>query len=203
MLDRSIVTLADPDTAKLVLALLLTLTADSQKLNQSLMLDLTRLTVANTASRTPAIDGDFATRLLVDTQPDASLQLDPTFEIKLLSTDSDLENTTVTLTDPVAGPFTVLTLLTLLDAMPKLTARDKLVDTIGLLTTSARLPDAPSPALARTLLTDCHSVAAEPDSPSRTQDVTAAGKTRTVKLCDPVVGPFVMIMLLAESDAPE
>ena len=118
MVDRTTVTLTDPDTAAFVLTLPLTLTAEPQKLTELLALDLAWLTVAVTVSPASAIDGDFADRLLVEIHTDASLQLDPTLAAKLPSTDNDTENTTVTLTDPVVGPFVTQTLLTLLDATP-------------------------------------------------------------------------------------
>ena len=143
---------------------------------------------------------------LDDTHAVPTLRLPPTRACALRLVVPISDTTTVTLTDPVVGPFVATTLLSAAVPPPKLTTRLAL-DRVPPDVSPRHAPaSSPCPLLPTTLLDDTHAVPATQLRPTDAHGLRSTAPTdvtATVTLTDPVVGALLALALLADSDPPE
>lgn len=129
--------------------------------------------------------------------------LPPTRPRALTSPALAIRTTTVTLTDPVVGPFRATISLT--DTDPYDTAAPALDRVSPDVATNARPTSDPALVLHPTLLDDPHAVPAAAVPPTLHRplsDIAPISLANTVALTDPVDAPFPRTTLLTRSDSP-
>lgn len=116
------------------------------------------------------------------------------------------ETSTVALTDPVQGTFPLTKLLIVSDTPPKLALVLKLDRVRQEVHTTDTLISLPNPIFPRTLLEEVHTVPEPPLPPHRNPTLRLQEPTlitKTLRLVDPVAGPFPRTTLLKERDTTE
>ena len=194
------VTVTDPVLGWLTRTAPLSVIDVTAKLNTSLRLDLARPAVAASPHRSRKPCPSLPSTLVLDIHTEPSAPLRPVLCTGLMSTMLCALSSTVTLTEPVDGPFCTTPRVAESAKMQKLMLWLLLSRPTQALLMSGSSIVSPTLALARTLLADLHSVPAPDVTPALVHPLTSSRHSRdstTVTLMAPVAATLPLTTLLA------